>query len=142
MDFFITSIFEEIEKKEKDAHEVYKKLAKMLPNPDDRKNILMLADQELAHDNFFSGSKKISVADIPGATLKNLSIFTKDIDPNTIEDVGGLLDFAIREELRAEESYRVLAEHLPDDEGKAELLKIAEHEKHHAKVLQRIKSHL
>jgi rubrerythrin len=142
MDFFIDAVFEEIEKKEKEAHEVYKKLAKMLTNPEDKKNILMLADQELAHDNFFSGSKKKSVADIPESTLKNLAIFIKDEDPSTITSASDLIDFAIREELRAEESYRVIAEHLPDEEGRQELLKIAEHEKHHAKVLQRIKSHL
>lgn len=142
MDFFIQSIFEEIEKKEKEAHDVYKKLAKMLPDPTDRKNILMLADQELAHDNFFSDEKKKTIADIPEAELKNLAIFIKEKDPLTINNVNELIDFAIVEEQKAVDSYTTLAEHLPDEDGKKELLKIAEHEKHHIKVLERIKSHL
>lgn len=138
MDLLVQAIFEAIEQNEKEAHKVYQKLAKKMQDPLARKTLLALADQELSHEHFFSESDAKELMKIPESELQKISLSLKSHSSDSISETKGLLQFAITEERKAEESYRLLAKHLPESEAKKKIIEIASHEKHHAEVLQKI----
>lgn len=144
MDDFARVLFQKEIIREQLSYNMYLELSKKAKTKTLKDLFLKLADEELIHKNLFSKIDLSILKIVNDASLKKLNLLNDVKEDellltNSIEEINNALDFAISEEQKAYDDYNLLINHLEFGEARETLKEIANQEKVHKTLLQKVK---
>lgn len=144
MDDFTRVLFQNAVIREQISYKMYLELSKKSKTKTLKDLFLKLAEEELVHQNLFSKMELSVLKIVNDASLRKLNLLSevkKDDLPSTdsVEEINNALDFAILEEQKAYDDYSLLINHLEFGEARETLKEIANQERVHKTLLQKVK---